>query len=116
VVAPEVPLLAGATKVPEPVNLIVRRVGEFRADANATPPASMVKGAKLVTLMMSQRTWSLVADALEFGKVPVVGEVVVVETESPLSHAKARLARTTPMRRAPNVRVFIVPPLERASA
>jgi len=76
----------------------------------------MVKGAKLVTLMMSQRTWSLVADALEFGKVPVVGEVVVVETESPLLHAKARLARTTPMRRAPNTRVFIVPPLEQASA
>jgi hypothetical protein len=68
-----------------------------------------------MTLMMSQRTWSLLADALDFGEIPVVGEVGVVDTGSPLSHAKARLVRTTPTRRAPNVREFMVPPLEQAS-
>jgi hypothetical protein len=76
----------------------------------------MVKGAKLMTLMMSQRTWSLLADVFKLGEFLVVGEVGVVEAGSPLSHAKARHVRTTPTRRAPKVRVFIVPPLEQASA
>src|SRR5439155_13219887 len=81
VAAPEPPPLAGATKVPEPVNLIVRSVGEFRADANATPPASTVRGAKLMTLAMSQRTWSA-CDPAVFAETPVTAFGPVAPSET----------------------------------
>src|SRR5713101_3567961 len=55
VAALDVPPLAGATKVPLPVNLIVRLA---LADANAIPPSLTVGGVVKARLMMSQRTWS----------------------------------------------------------
>jgi hypothetical protein len=58
VTAEEVPPLAGATKVPEPVNLIVKVLG-FLAAANATPPGLIVFGVVVMSrLMMSHRTCS----------------------------------------------------------
>jgi hypothetical protein len=64
------PPLAGATKVPEPVNLMFRVVG-FRADANASPPGlSVVMG--MSTLIMSQRTWAALPDALWLADNPMV--------------------------------------------
>src|SRR5713226_5713492 len=55
VTALDVPPLAGATKAPLPVSLIVRVV---LADANAIPPSVTVGGVVKARLMMSQRTWS----------------------------------------------------------
>src|SRR5712691_5131853 len=58
VTALDVPPLAGETKVPVPVSLMVRLA---LADANAIPPALTVLGAGGMpkrTLTMSQRTWS----------------------------------------------------------
>src|SRR6266704_7124029 len=59
VTAPDVPPLAGATKVPEPVSLIFRVFG-LRALANATPCGLMVVTG-MSTLMMSHRTWAALA-------------------------------------------------------
>src|SRR6266849_10481723 len=56
VTALDVPPLAGATKVPEPVNLIFRVLG-LLVLANATPPGLSVFGVVVgLKLMMSQRT------------------------------------------------------------
>src|SRR5712692_8684878 len=59
VTAPDIPPLAGATKVPAPVSLIFKPEGADPeiADANATPPGLTVVVGKL-TLTMSQRAWS----------------------------------------------------------
>src|SRR5207249_9303943 len=58
VTAPDVPPLAGATNVPEPVSFIDRLLG-FLAEANATPPALIVGGVVVASKwMISQRTWS----------------------------------------------------------
>src|SRR5712692_5691904 len=53
VAAPDVPPLAGATKVPLPVNLIVWIAS---ADANAIPPALTVGAVVKARLMISHRT------------------------------------------------------------
>src|SRR6266496_243734 len=53
VAAPDVPPLAGAAKVPLPVNSIVWVAS---ADANAIPPALAVGGVVKARLMMSHRT------------------------------------------------------------
>jgi hypothetical protein len=59
VTAPDVPPLAGATKVPEPVNSIFRPEGAdpLIAEANATPPGLTVGGVVVGSKwIMSQRT------------------------------------------------------------
>src|SRR6266496_2074614 len=55
----DVPPLAGATKVPEPVNLIFRPEGADPdiAEANATPPGLNVVVGKFM-LIMAHPTWS----------------------------------------------------------
>ncbi len=77
VTPPDVPPLAGPTKVPEPVSLIDRLLG-FLAEANATPPALDVEGVVVgLKCWISQRTWS--AEACITGRLLIMHNIAAEE-------------------------------------